>query len=111
MENIQFEQAPLALAFTLASWLDSSQPCPRCCPLQLTCGVSNCANCDHKKINLTGFDPQYTAGNLGKLTAINMPMVTGRRRGLTNSEHCKMSVNDLDMDRLSEQEYGKQNRF
>ena len=103
---LSYEQAPLVLVYLICGWHDSSKPCPRRQPLQSCCGDNSCQNCDKNSMDLAELDAQFGAGCLGIKIMERLPALSGRRRALMTVEHMRMSVDDLDMDRINEFDTG-----
>ena len=78
------------------------KPCPQRDPTQATCGDSSCQNCDNNFLDVADLDMQYLSGDLAVQIFTQMPAKSGRRRAILAQEHCQMSVDDLDMDRIQE---------
>ena len=104
---LAYEQAPLSIVFAFCCWHDSTKPCPRHSPFQVSCGDTSCQNCGSNFLDIAILDAQYTAGCVGVKIIEQLPTKSGRRRALQTTEHMRMTIEDVDMERFVEFDTGK----
>ena len=100
--------APLALVHALVIHHDASRVCPRRLDWQMRCADQKCHDCSsHNQLNIADCDVRLTSGLTARTIAAAVSLKSGVRRMLMTSRFGNIAFDDIDMERLTEQDYGE----
>ena len=86
---------------------DASRVCPRRMDWQMRCADQNCHDCgSHNQLNIADCDVRLTSGLVARTIAATCALKSGVRRTLMTARYGNIAFDDLDMERLTERDFG-----